>query len=355
MSCEWMRVVPCNPPVCLTIPQIALPTTLNRKTEGLVGRVEERLCPSLITASGLIPDWASHAYRTTYPGGATLTALPKISTFETWINYVNISTMEDGSGSSYAMDLKETCLGQRCPYDFLRSVSYTMSDVIVISTDSLEEAIDQYVKWLHSCAKVIASLSTYGSILRRHTKPFMVLNIINHFRKEDLKDFLETVHSQNSTNFSDAKTLRDLSENVFQDIIVLDQLKDIDEEILHLVFTTRQKRTVNRHLWSQYSFHVLHTYVIDRLVDPDNSTINFVEALNSLLPIHHAKEQLWSELIGRAQSIKDFEEFIFPLLSRCIARYFLKCCHGKHVPNPPVKVELITTSVSRRRDFRIGL
>lgn len=347
--------MPCNPPVCLTIPQIALPTTVNRKTEGLVGPAEERLCPSLITASGLLPDWAAHAYRTTYPGGATLTALPKISTFETWINYVNTSTMQDGSGSSYAMDLKETCLGRKCPYDFLKSVSYTMSDVVVISTDSLEEAVSQYVDWLRSCSAVIASLSVYGSILRRHTKPFVVLNIINHSHKEDSKDFLETVYSQNSTNFSDAKTLRGLSENVFQDVIVLDQLKDIGKEILHLVSIIRQRRIINRHLWSQSSFHVLHTYVIDRLVNPNNSTISFVEALNPLLPVHNAKEQLWSELLSTANSTKDFEDFIFPLLSRCMARYFLKCCHGKHVPNPPVKIELTRTSISRRRDICIGL
>ena len=334
MSCEWMRVAPCNPTVCLTVPLAALPLTVNRRTEGLAESVESRLRPSLITASGPVPSWAAQAFRSTPPAGATLTALPELPAFETWINYLNLSPMPPNTSSaSYATELRETCLGQMCPYDFLRSVSYLMSDIIVISSRSVEEATHQYEDWLRSCKKVMTALSACESVLRRHTKPFAILSIVDHASNEGTKDFLETVYIQNKTKFLDAISVRALNEDVFQDTIVLDQSEDINEKIVYLVSLVRQQRITNRHLWSQCDFHILHAYLVERLANPSIQNINYVEALNLLLPIRNAQQQLWPELLNKADTAKDLEDFVLPLLGRSMGRYFRKCSHGKHVFN----------------------
>ena len=333
MSCEWMQVAASNPPVCLTIPREALPMAVNRRTEDHLGLAEEeRLCPSVITVSAPMSTWIPDVCLSTHAAAATLTALPNTSKFETWINYVNLSPMQqDRSDQTYAMELRESSLGQNCPYDFLRSVSYIMSDIIVISTGSLEEAARQYRDWLRSCQRAMAALSASESILRRYTKPFVVLDIVDCVSKEGSEDFLEVVYAQNEIQFLDAKTLRDLSEDIFQEIVFLDQSGDIAAEIMSRASIIRQQRIRNRHLWSQSNFHALHAYTIDRLAG--SKPISFVEALIPLLPIQDAKDQLWPELFDQAKTARDFQYFVIPLLSQCMARYFLKCSHGKFSPN----------------------
>ena len=316
MSEEWMQVVTCPKPCLLTRP-IASVLDENDKLQPIRGNSS----PSLITLLGETPSWLRlHKTKPNHSFSATLTAVCLASQFLCLINHVDLIYQAAHVNKLVDMNTKTRFdLKKQTPDKILRQISHIMSDIIIFNVNTIEDAANEVMNWVHSCCKLEGKLD----------KPFACIFVRNYKTIDDIETQfnIACLKSRNAdeiterdieVTFRSRKLLIAGPEHGQQDVIV---------EYLKIARSLRIKR---QHMWSLATYQNLHNRLIGFLIDGQKE-LNWVKILCSFEKIQKLSSVLWPELLGKKYASNHFSKFIIPVLSGCFARYILKSDHSEYL------------------------
>lgn len=293
---------------------------------------ESDSCPSLITVTGVFPEWAS------WEGGAITTTSYSASLGRSslcqrsmvWTSFLNLECHPEIAPLRLPLK-KKKCFPVE--YDsfapIMRQVSYVMSDLIIFNAISLVDAAGQFLSWLQACRKLIDNdkFPYYGP--RPRAIVLVKGSLQNHL---EFKDFYDFCLQQEEARGLDSVLLN----SVFEDYKILSSPKDLEKSVDTYITIRRGNREFMSFLWSQKAFHKLHCQVAEELCRKSPGVINVVNILGPFSLVSQARTNYWSEferqvhIFQASESCKaGLTDFVHQTMMNCFAWYIFKCPHSE--------------------------
>ena len=292
-------------------------------------------CPSLLTFTNGLPEWLDlgNLYDVPSPnlGRVELKGIDIPDSFTLWINVLNLSDEPQNLGHRMA--------GLKSPEttSLIPPIFYNLSDVVVITGESFEEAVDQYLSWLLNCES-ISKEKQY----RLKVKPFMLIVARNNGNKTAIED----VWRNNSRRLT-LKRIKRLTRRLFKGPYCFLPGNPTNTEVLTKINLNRGLREQHLNLWSPRTFFELRAKLFETMT-LCNKPPNIVKLLSAAKIIEEASKDLWPELISIAsRSDNLLTTFLLPVMGSCFAWNALRLDHGKPYE---ITCELLVTCVVFRFD-----
>ncbi len=300
-------------------------------------RLDHEYSPSIITFAQSLPSCVGFSRESdirSHSGcSASVKSLGDIEGFPLWINVLQLSaprlihetqtTGWDDLYNAHSVD----------PHSLLLRISHEISDVVVITGDTLDIAADRYLQWLNSCKR---RRSRRGST-KRCTKPDLYIIIQDSLYKKDLKKhFVESCRLSARAQVIREKTLKADCKALFNRCEYLTYSSEVKEKIMKSVRINRRERENKKHLWSQLTLCKLQKSYLNNFTSKVQRPLNVVKILGSATEIEEATAKLWPELYSLLQSVpskeqadKCIDELFVPVIASCIGWSALKQDHRK--------------------------
>ena len=306
--------------------------------------------PSILTFSQRTPSWLGlgqeYDIQPKSICSAVIKRIGQVEDFTLWLNILDLSWGPQLIYNNKNEGFKCFDIEDQHPPALIPRISYMLSDAIVITGESLEEAADEYLSWLYTC-RDITHIVEHREVSQGHrrgydnnsaaTKPCILVIIRNvPDEKTVQKAFLEECLSSKGARDVNREGLIRLQKSLFERCKFVKWSSDVKKEITTCIKIARRLRIFRKHLWSQSTFSKLQNYLATSLARTPHRPLNIVRALGSATEIEGAALNLWPELARVSEAAKmkgnadDFlGQFLFPVIGSSVARNALRCDHGK--------------------------
>ncbi|KAL9628873.1 MAG: hypothetical protein Q9164_007120, partial [Protoblastenia rupestris] len=187
-----------------------------------------------------------------------------------------------------------------------------MSDIVIITAKDMNEAARHFLCWVHDCEGFVRDKreKSWGTVAvgRKScyvgSRPHAIVIVDESFRSDvKKKDFEEICLQLGEARHLSRKDL----ETVFEDFHIATPSDDLKARIRVYMNIARRKREWYKHMWSQSTFHKLHTKVTENLTQTPHQSLNIVKLLGPATSVENAFSLFlpeWERIVRKVEVTK---------------------------------------------------
>ncbi|KAL9005864.1 MAG: hypothetical protein Q9188_001372 [Gyalolechia gomerana] len=245
---------------------------------------------------------------TSHPRSAVIALFKVTAAFDLYINQSDFTALANSPPKSGSKWQQGTLRGTS-PDEFFKSVSYFLSDIIVIQHHHIEQAVEEYLEWIRVCRNLKRT--------RRQIPPFSLIYVAST-SAEVWRATLARKFAQTKMGVSFEQYSKNLPHPLF-----VSSLQCLRDTTMCLVSESQKLRQIHRHLWSKDEFSKLQVRAGEIFSRSSQLSFDEVEVLVPLEPFKAA--------IGCLLGMKNLpQEIAISVISCNLARYALGGCHLFH-------------------------